>query len=473
MINSQTKKKLLKLFNKLEEYEIHSESMRQILCQQDEFEPYSVFKKICNSGHISSQEIYQLLQQNGMIVQLEQVNPIIKWYSQKCDNRLTYADFLQIVLPANNLELRNLVSQKPTFAKDISYEIEYGVCRIFYKEIQIADEIQAYKQDLVQSPDFDYRITFQTIDQFNSGFIQLDLLEHFVDRDCNALMRRLDQNRDSQIDLEDFRIALEPQYGNIYSQKSSASTVTSVKQIEVQNQFPNRRAKQSVAKHIDRNKKIVQQKKVQCYDMDYLAEALKIISELEYENEFRKEELGYLQYDFLELFSFFDQDKTGKLAPGDVKSALEELEIYPTQSQLYLWMKRYDIDRDGKWNVREFLAAFKPINYQKINTRQLDKEILNAVKNVIKTEIENEVAIECIRKKLSQRPNFNLKSLFAVITSNQIIVEQELRTFLENHGVYLDEKNRELLMRRFDRNEQQYITYSDFLNEMQPKQPKN
>ena len=42
---------------------------------------------------------------------------------------------------------------------------------------------------------------------------------------------------------------------------------------------------------------------------------------------------------------------------------------------------------------------------------------------MIKTEIENEVAIECIRKKLSQRPNFNLKSLFAVITSNQIIVE--------------------------------------------------
>lgn len=64
-------------------------------------------------------------------------------------------------------------------------------------------------------------------------------------------------------------------------------------------------------------------------------------------------------------------------------------------------MKRYDIDRDGKWNVREFLAAFKPINYQKINIRQLDKEILNAVKNVIKTEIENEVAIECVRKKLS------------------------------------------------------------------------
>ena len=48
-------------------------------------------------------------------------------------------------MPANNLELRKLVSQKPSFAKEISYEIEYGVCRIFYKEIQIADEIQAYK----------------------------------------------------------------------------------------------------------------------------------------------------------------------------------------------------------------------------------------------------------------------------------------------------------------------------------------
>lgn len=42
--------------------------------------------------------------------------------------------------------------------------------------------------------------------------------------------------------------------------------------------------------------------------------------------------------------------------------------------------------------------------------------MLNAVKNLIKTEIENEVAIECVRKKLSQRPNFNLKLLFTQIT---------------------------------------------------------
>lgn len=32
MLHSQTKKLLLKFFNKLEEYEVHSESMRQILC---------------------------------------------------------------------------------------------------------------------------------------------------------------------------------------------------------------------------------------------------------------------------------------------------------------------------------------------------------------------------------------------------------------------------------------------------------
>lgn len=79
-------------------------------------------------------------------------------------------------------------------------------------------------------------------------------------------------------------------------------------------------------------------------------------------------------------------------------------------------MKRYDIDRDGRWSSKEFMTAFKPLNYQKINPRPLDKEVLNAVKNLIKTEIENEVAIECVRKKLSQRPNFNLKLLFTQIT---------------------------------------------------------
>lgn len=101
-----------------------------------------------------------------------------------------------------------MVTQKQTFAKPLTYEIEYGLCRVLYKEIQIQDELLELKQDLLSQPDFDYLTAFQTIDIYGSGRIQQDLLEHFLSRDASVLMRRLDQNRDSIIDMEDFRLAL-------------------------------------------------------------------------------------------------------------------------------------------------------------------------------------------------------------------------------------------------------------------------
>lgn len=82
------------------------------------------------------------------------------------------------------------------------------------------------------------------------------------------------------------------------------------------------------------------------------------------------------------------------------------------------------------------------------------------------------MAIECIRKKLAKRPNFDLKRLFGVITNKQVISEGELRCFLENYGRHLDERHRTLLLKRFDKLEQKFITYSDFLNELYPKQGK-
>jgi hypothetical protein len=76
-------------------------------------------------------------------------------------------------------------------------------------------------------------------------------------------------------------------------------------------------------------------------------------------------------------------------------------------------VKRYDNDRDGKWNIKEFLSAFFPQNKpiaEKLKTKPqqtaqlpdnqvlaFSKETLSLLKEAIKTQIENEVAIECLR----------------------------------------------------------------------------
>ncbi|KAM3143280.1 hypothetical protein pb186bvf_004612 [Paramecium bursaria] len=454
MLTKFSKKKLQQLLIKLDEAESHSEALRQILCQQEDFEPYQVFKQIAKLGFLDLEEIHNLLKKNAIIVTDKQIQPIISWYSSKCDDKLNYADFMNLVLPNKNLKLRQMVTQKPTFNTQLSYQVEYGLCRLLFKEVQIFEDLNNYKIDLVSQPDFDYRIAFQTIDTFNNKILQQDMIEIFVQQAGDGILRRLDQNRDQKVDIEDFRMALEPSY-EIQTQHKPKKPIV----IETKNNFPNRRAKESINKHISRTKSQATPKSTQIQDIEYLVEGLRIMAELEWENEVCRENLCFLQYDILELFNLFDADKSGRLTPGDIKATLAEFEIFPTQQQLFLWMKRHDLDRDGKWNLKEFYSAFKAENYQKISQRELD----------CGNQIENEVAIEAVRQKLSQRPNFNLKQLFSVITQRQVILENELRCLLENYGVILDDRKRNLLIKRFDKNGQNFISYSDFLSEFYPR----
>lgn len=184
------------MLDKLDEAETHVEALRQILCSQDDFEPYQLFKKVSNKGQLDSTDIQRLLQKNGLVVQVSDIVPVLKWYSQRNDGKLSYADFMNIVLPANNPQLRQQVTQRQKQSTETSYEIEYALSRVLHKEVQIWECLNSHKCDLLSQPDFDLRSAFSTIDQYSSGQIQIDQVEQLVSGNAVNIMRRLDQNRD-------------------------------------------------------------------------------------------------------------------------------------------------------------------------------------------------------------------------------------------------------------------------------------
>ena len=79
-----------------------------------------------------------------------------------------------------------------------------------------------------------------------------------------------------------------------------------------------------------------------------LSKALKEQMDIDKELEACKNELS-LRSDFnlLDAFRFFDQQGKGYVTKTELKDGFNYFEIYPTNSEAYLIMRKYDRDNDG------------------------------------------------------------------------------------------------------------------------------
>jgi len=55
---------------------------------------------------------------------------------------------------------------------------------------------------------------------------------------------------------------------------------------------------------------------------------------------------------------------------------------------------------------------------------------------------------------------------------NGFITPSEFRSMLENYGVYVSSKDIQVLLTRYDKNNDGRVSYSEFCNEILPKSPK-
>lgn len=110
MLSKITIKKMLKLFKFLQESEEHIEALREILCGQQDFEPYSIFRQLDSdrNGWIEPAQIISFMRINNLLVTLEELEPLIDHYGY--DGKIKYTDFMHIVLTTTNLNLRTLVT---------------------------------------------------------------------------------------------------------------------------------------------------------------------------------------------------------------------------------------------------------------------------------------------------------------------------------------------------------------------------
>jgi len=184
-----------------------------------------------------------------------------------------------------------------------------------------------------------------------------------------------------------------------------------------------------------------------------------------------------------------DKFSKGWVTAPEIIESLGELGAFPHKDDVYLFVRRYDKDGDGRILYSDFCDAFTPldetstsallrrpaihINQGYCRTHFFTVETRNMFLSTFRSHFTVEEQAEMLRKRLGRRPNFNVHEAFLAIDrdSNGYITRTELRNILAENRVYPSERDLMILMQRFDRNGDGRVSYAEFMEEMITKIP--
>ena len=53
-------------------------------------------------------------------------------------------------------------------------------------------------------------------------------------------------------------------------------------------------------------------------------------------------------FNLLDAFRILDREARGSISAGEIELGLNDLSLFPSKDELYLFIRRYDGDNDGK-----------------------------------------------------------------------------------------------------------------------------
>ena len=115
MLTPATLQKIKEYLQLISQRELQIEDLRQKLAAQRDFEPYTAFLRIEKTGQrrVSSQCLHHFLVENARSqYSVRDCQLMIKYFDIDLDSALNYTEFMQMILPCDNLRLRSEASQR-------------------------------------------------------------------------------------------------------------------------------------------------------------------------------------------------------------------------------------------------------------------------------------------------------------------------------------------------------------------------
>ena len=193
------------------------EIKRQMLSEKPDFEPYVGFRRIArktNSDGIDSKALLAFFEENLVEVTHADCYKIITHYSSRDPKVLNFRDFLNMILPKENPELRAFVSQKDVYEiqdnEFLQYETEISLALLLEKEanffrelaqeLKILKGLNIYAYDMMRIIDATHHIEIN-FDNMYALFRKNNLMPY--DEELISFLRRLDKDDDGVITLEE------------------------------------------------------------------------------------------------------------------------------------------------------------------------------------------------------------------------------------------------------------------------------
>lgn len=221
MLGGQTQLRLCNYLKAVADAEISIEVSRTVLAEKKEFEPHTAFRRIdkLNRGYITVGDMIEFLEEMELTPLESQVRNFFILYDTDNDYKLSYDDFKNAVLPASNLSLRELATNRGSYSdQPLSYAASWAMARVFEKEIQSFKQLDIKREAVVDQLDWDINTAFNTIDEERFGYIDAEAIGAFFKRleeriapnEIDALLRRGDKDADGKLDFTEFMRLLQP-----------------------------------------------------------------------------------------------------------------------------------------------------------------------------------------------------------------------------------------------------------------------
>ena len=214
MASIEVEAKLAKIFINLAKGERKAEISRQVLSENADYNPYILFKllDIENKNYIDSTNIVNYFNSKGIFINNLEAQLFILFYDKNFDRVLSYNEFLCFILNQN--PVKDYSQNNSNNNNMISFNLDYSFTKLLEKEIELSRKIIQLLFEIKNNKCFNIHelyhkvITTNCIDgQGIKNFLDKNY-ESFLDSDIEAILKRLDLNKDGKVDLCEFHALL-------------------------------------------------------------------------------------------------------------------------------------------------------------------------------------------------------------------------------------------------------------------------